>query len=123
MPESTREAGAFAEMALVVRSFQVSKMLQIAAALELADRIEGGSKPVVELARECGADPAMLMRLCRALAAFDIFAVDSDGIVSQTARSACLRRDAKPTLHYAVQYWMMPSTWATWGNLEHAVRR
>ena len=122
MPKSNRDGGAFAEMALIVRSFQISKMLQIAATLELADRIKDEAKPAGELARECGADPAMLLRLCRALAAFDIFAVDADGIVSQTARSAFLRRDAKPTLHHAARYWMMPSTWAVWGNLEHAVR-
>jgi O-methyltransferase domain len=122
MPKSHRDGGAFAEMALFVRSFQISKMLQIAATLELADRIKDEAKPAGELARECGADPAMLLRLCRALAAFGIFAVDAGGIVSQTARSAFLCRDAKPTLHHAVRYWMMPSTWAVWGNLEHAVR-
>jgi hypothetical protein len=57
-----------------------------------------------------------------ALAAFDIFAVDDGGNVRQTTRSAWLRRDASPTLHHAVRYWMMPSTWAAWGHLEHAVR-
>lgn len=122
MSKSRQDGGAFAEMALFVRSFLISKMLQIAATLELADRIKDEAKSADELARECGADPAMLLRLCRALAAFDIFAVDADGFVSQTQRSAFLRRDAKPTLHYAVRYWMMPSTWAVWGNLEHAVR-
>ena len=30
--------------------------------------------------------------------------------------------DATPTLHHAVQCWMMPSTWAVWVNLEHAIR-
>ena len=85
MSKSCQDGGAFAEMALFVRSFQISKMLQIAATLELADRIKDEAKSADELARECGADPAMLLRLCRALAAFDIFAVDANGIVSQTA--------------------------------------
>jgi hypothetical protein len=33
------ERDAFAEMALLVRSFQFTKMLEIAAALDLADKI------------------------------------------------------------------------------------
>ena len=36
--------------------------------------------------------PEMLLRLCRALAAFGVFAVDDDGQVSQTSRSAWLRQ-------------------------------
>jgi hypothetical protein len=64
MPKSTGDSGGFAEMYLLARSFQISKMLEIAAALELADRVEEESKPAGELAQECGADPAMLLRLC-----------------------------------------------------------
>ena len=109
-------------MALLVRAFQLSKMLQVAAALELADRLDDTPRPVHEVARACGADPAMLLRLCRALAAFGIFAVDADARLSQTARSASLRKDAKPTLHHAARYWTMKSNWAAWEDLEQTVR-
>jgi len=109
-------------MAVLIRSFQLAKMLQVAANLGLADRISDKPRPIAELARECGADPAMLLRLSRALAAFGIFAVDAEGNIANTARSLQLRRDAKPTLHYAARYWTMPSNWAAWSRLEDTIR-
>lgn len=122
MPETSGDHDAFAEMLLLARSFQLSKMLGVATSLELADRLDDKPRPASELAEECGADPGMLLRLCRALGAIQIFAVDAEGNVSQTSRSASLRRGANPTLHHAIMYWTMPSTWAAWGNLEPAVR-
>src|SRR5215203_4932175 len=112
----------FGTMALMVRSFQLSKMLQVAAALQLADRVAEGPCPVTSLASECGADAGMLLRLCRALAAFGVFAVDDNEQVSQTARSAWLRQNATPTLHHAAMFWTSPHQWKTWAGLEHTVR-
>jgi hypothetical protein len=111
----------FAEVALHLRGFQVSRMLHAAAGLRLADLVGDGSPAVDALAAECGAHPDMLLRLCRALAAFGIFSVDQDGRVSQTPQSACFRSGASPTLHYAARYWGMPSVWATWGDLQHTI--
>ena len=70
---------------------------------------------------DSGAHPETLLRLCRALAAFGIFAVDDAGRVTQTHQSVCLRSDASPTLHYAALYWSLPSTWAAWSNLHHTI--
>jgi len=112
----------FREMALLIRSYQLSKMLEVAVAIGMADSIDTAPRPSSELAGECRADEAILLRLCRALAAFGIFAVDAAGNISHTPKSRWLRSDASPTLHYAVRYWCMPSTWAVWGNFEHAVR-
>ncbi len=111
----------FAKVALYVRGFQISRMLHVAAELRLADLIGDSSRTIAELAALSGANPEMLLRLCRALAAFDIFSVDDEGLVSQTPCSACLRSDAVPTLHHAARYWGMASTWATWGNLRHTI--
>ena len=112
----------FGTMALMVRSFQLSKMLQVAAALQLADRVAEGPCPVTRLASECDADAGMLLRLCRALAAFGVFSVDDEEQVSQTARSAWLRQDATPTLHHAAMFWTSPYQWKAWAELEHTVR-
>ena len=112
----------FADMTFLARAFQVSKMIQVAAALELADRVADGTRPITALALEAGAEPTMLLRLCRALAAFGIFAVDTDGNLSQTARSMHLRQTAAPTLHYAVRYYASPHITASWAKLEYAVR-
>jgi O-methyltransferase domain/Dimerisation domain len=111
----------FAEVALYVRGFQISRMLHVAAELRLADHVGDSSRTAVELAAASGAKPDMLLRLCRALAAFGIFSVDDEGLVSQTERSAWLRSDAVPSLHHAARYWGMASTWATWGNLHHTI--
>lgn len=111
----------FAEVALQLRGFQISQMLHIAAELRLADRVGDLSRTVAELAVESGANLDMLLRLCRAPAAFGIFSVDDDSRVSQTPQSSCLRSDATPTLHYAARYWGLPSNWATWGNLHRTI--
>jgi hypothetical protein len=122
MPDGSNRVDTFAEMTLLVRSFQLAQMLHVAAELRLAGRLDAGPRPVAELAAECGADAPVLLRLCRALAAFGIFAVDCDGVVSQSARSACLSERAEPTLHHAAMFWPMAGNWAAWGNLEHAIR-
>ena len=122
MSNAIGRAEGFPEMALHVRSFQISKMLEVAASLGVADLVKRKPLPAHDLAVECGADPAMVLRLCRALAAFGIFTVDADGNVGHTSQSRWLCTDASPTLHHAVRYWAMPSTWAVWGHLEEAVR-
>lgn len=122
MSTPANQNDSFADMAFLTRAFQVSKMVQVAAALQLADRVADGPRSAATLASEAGAEPAALLRLCRALAAFGIFAVDTDGQVSQTARSECLRQNAVPTLYHAAMYWTSPHMWGSWSNLEHAVR-
>jgi hypothetical protein len=112
----------FADMAFLARAYQVSKMIQVAVALGLADRVADSSQSISNLALEADAEPSMLLRLCRALAAFGIFAVDGDGNLSQTARSEALRKNIKPSLYHAIMYWTLPHLWASWANLEHTVR-
>ena len=119
---TTAVDGGFAEMALLVRSFQLARMAQVAASLGLADRVVDGPRSVTALASECDADAGMLLRLCRALAAFGIFRVDEDGQVSQTDRSAWLRQDALPTLYHVARHWGSGHMWGSWANLEHTIR-
>lgn len=121
-PDCPDAAASFAATSLMVQSFQVAKMIQVAASLRVADLVDDGPVPVHDLARSCGADPAMLLRLCRALAAVDIFEVDPLGNVSQTPNSAWLRETAEPTLYHAALFWTMPGNWAAWSNLEHTIR-
>ena len=119
---TNENADSFADMTFLVRAFQVSKMIEVAAALELADRVAEGAKPITVLALEAGAEPTMLLRLCRALSAFGIFAVDDAGNLCQTARSMHLRQASAPTLHHAARYYASPHITASWAKLEHAVR-
>src|SRR5579871_1511917 len=109
-------------MRVLIRAFQISKMLNVAAALGVADRIGETPRPLSAVAEECGANTEVLLRLCRALAAFGIFSVDDTGNIAHTARSRLLRSDSHPTLHDAARYWTMPSNWAAWAALEDTVR-
>ena len=110
------------DMQLLVRAFQLSKMVGVAAELGLADRIGTEPRSIGDLANESGAHPAMLYRLLRALAAFGIFRVHDNATVSHSQRSMLLRTDSKPTLHHAAMYRTMPSNWTVWGALAHTIR-
>jgi hypothetical protein len=113
---------ALAEMRVLIRAFQISKMLNVAASLGLADLVQETPRPLSAIALECGAHAEMLLRLCRALAAFGVFSVDDSGNIAHTALSRLLRRDSRPTLHHAARYWTMPSNWTAWAVLEDTVR-
>ena len=121
MQQSSTTDG-FSRVANLVRGYQVSKMIEVACSLELADRINSTALPVRELATECGANADMLLRLLRALAAFGLFEVSEDHLISHSEDSRWLRKDSVPTLHYAARYWAMPSTWTVWGVADHAIR-
>lgn len=112
---------AYLEMAMHMRGLQVAQMIHVAAELGVADKI-GEGRAVAELATEVDAHPEKLSRMIRALAAFGIFAIDAAGRVTHTPRSAVLKSDATPTLHFASRFWGRPWMWETWGNIGHTVR-
>lgn len=116
------EAAEIAELTMLVRGFQVSSMIQVAVALDLAGRIGEEPCPVAILAAESDAQPEMLARLCRALAAFGIFTMDGEGRVGHSRLSRWLRKDARPTLHHAARYMTLKPTLESWGALEQTVR-
>jgi hypothetical protein len=68
------------ELDLLLRGFQVSRMLRLVADLGIADRISpGDTLSLSDLAADCGVQPQPLLRILRALAAFAVFAVAPDG--------------------------------------------
>jgi hypothetical protein len=122
MSPPTPPGPAFAEMALLIRGFQLSRMIQVAVTQGLADELTDGPQFAEPLALKVGADPQMLFRLCRALAAFGVFEVGADGRIGQSVHSDTLRKTAVPTLYHAARYWDAPHLTGGWANLEHAVR-
>ena len=105
----------FSRVNALVRGYQVSRLIEIACSLDLADRIDATARPVSALAAECGADIERLTRLLRALSAFGLFSVSEDGAVTHTDDSRYLRKDSVPSLYYASRYYGMASSWAVWG--------
>jgi SAM-dependent methyltransferase len=107
---------------LLIRGFQVSRVLRLVADLEVADRVplEIG-RSVEDLARSCEVEAAPLLRILRALAAFGIFQI-CNGVVSHTARSLLLRTDTATSLHAAARFWTAPGSWNAWGALDAALK-
>jgi hypothetical protein len=115
--ESDREA-----LDLLIRGFQVSRMLRLVADLALADKIpRDGSRHVSDLATACSVIPTPLLRVLRALAAFGVFRVGADGSVAHSPRSMLLRTDEPNSLHHGARFWTAPGSWKAWGALDSAL--
>jgi SAM-dependent methyltransferase len=97
-------------------------MLRLVADLGIADRIASDGHAAVDaLAAECGVQPQPLIRVLRALAAFDVFSVAADGSIAHTPRSQLLRTDTPNSMHYSARFWTAPGSWAAWGMLDVAM--
>ncbi|AWM26219.1 ortho-methyltransferase [Sinorhizobium fredii USDA 205] len=107
---------------LLIRGFQVSRIIRLVADLEIADRIAPEtSMSIAALARESGVLAAPLLRAVRALAAFGIFRLDQNGNVAHTPRSLLLRADAPQSLSHSARFWTTPGSWRAWEFLDVAL--
>src|SRR3954453_17202900 len=106
MSQQEQVADHRAELDLLLRGFQLSRMLRLVADLGVADRISpDGKLSLSDFGAGCGVQPQPLLRVLRALAAFAIFSVTADGTVAHTARSRLLRTDAPNSMHHAARFW------------------
>jgi hypothetical protein len=122
MHQSVPSAKDREELDLLLRGFQVSRMLRLVADLGIADKVPSGRAVAVDdLARDCSVLPERLIRVLRALTAFDIFKVSVDGTVSHTLRSSLLRSDMQNSMHHAARFWTGPGSWKAWGMLDVAM--
>jgi hypothetical protein len=110
------------DLDLLLRGFQVSRMLRLVADFGVADRIaRDGVASIDDLAAACGVLPGPLTRVLRALASLRIFQVTADLKVSHTPRSLLLRTDAPGSMHHAARFWTAPGSWKAWGELDAAM--
>ena len=115
--EQNREA-----LDLLLRGFQVSRMLRLVADLGVADKIPRDSTVSLDnLAVACSVLPEPLTRVLRALAAFRIFQVSADGNLAHTALSLLLRSDTPNSMHHSARFWTGPGSWKAWGELDVAM--
>jgi hypothetical protein len=111
-----------AALDLLVRGFQVSRMLRLVADLGVADRIPLHAHVTIDaLAFQSGAQPQPLIRVLRALAAFGVFTVTSDGEIGHTPRSRLLRTDTPNSMHHSARFWAASGSWSAWGMLDVAL--
>jgi hypothetical protein len=110
------------ELDLLLRGFQVSRMLRLIADIGVADQIpKDGRVMVKDLAAACVVLPQPMLRVLRALAAFRIFDVTAEGAVAHTPRSLLLRKDTPNSLHHAARFWTGPGSWGAWDKLDVAM--
>lgn len=107
---------------LLIRGFQISRVIRLVADLGIADRVSpDAASSVAELARASGVLSEPLLRVMRVLAAFEIFRLDTDGRVTHTPRSLLLRTDLPNSLHYSARFWTGTASWRAWEALDVAL--
>lgn len=111
----------FVELMNVVRGYQRSRAVTVAAELGIADLLSGGPRGVDELAAETATDAPSLYRLLRALAALGIFVEHPDRRFALTAVGDFLRRDHALSLDPAARMFGADYQWRAWGELRHSV--
>ena len=110
------------ELDLLLRGFQVSRMLRLIADLGVADKIPpDGRITVQDLSVACAVQLQPLLRVLRALAAFRVFQLTADGTVAHTPRSRLLRTDTPNSMHHAARFWTGRGSWNAWGMLDVAM--
>jgi hypothetical protein len=110
------------EMREHLMGFVISRALQVAAELGVADALADGPKDRTTLAKEVGAHPDTLYRLLRALAGFGVFEELADGRLSNTVKSECLRSGVPGSLRGLARMYAGESLWQAWVGLEHSVK-
>lgn len=106
-----RSGAALTEMAM---GYARSRMLAAAARLGVADALGDETRSVDELASSCGAQPASLYRLLRALASFGVVAETAPRQFVLMPLGAPLRKDAPHSEWAAVVFWadLLADSWS-----------
>jgi len=119
MPRQDDTIQARTELDRLMRGFQISRMLRLAADLGIADSIAAdASLNVSDLAAALKVNELALRRVLRALGAAGVFQLAADGTVRHTPMSRLLRTDTPMTLHHAARFWTAPGSWNAWGELD-----
>jgi hypothetical protein len=111
MTDATQDQRDRAALDRLIRGFQISRMIRLAADLLLADRVAPEeSRPVADLAAECKVNATPLLRILRALASFGIFRVTALDRISHSPSSLLLRTDMPGSMHYGARFWTGPGS-------------
>jgi hypothetical protein len=112
----------FTQLLAVVRDYQRSRAVTVAAELGIADLLREGPRGVGELAAATGTHEPTLYRLLRALASIGIFVEDGERRFALSAVGQYLRRDHPLSVAPAARMFGADYEWRAWGELAHSVR-
>lgn len=105
----------------LLRGYQFTQALFVAADLSIPDLVADGPTDVSVLAARCGAHPASLERLLRALTSLGVFAETDPGVFGPTSLSEALR-DGVAGSRRAWLAFHAVDLYKTWAELGHSVR-
>ena len=113
---------AFFQLADLVRAYQRSQAITVAARLGIADLLRNGPRDVADLAAVTGTHGPTLYRLLRALATIGVL-VELDGHrFGLGEMGEYLRTDHPLSLDPLARMYGAPYEWRAWGELLHSVR-
>lgn len=102
--------------------FVVTRAIQVAAELGIADALAHHPLDLDSLAAKTGTDANTLMRLLRFLESYGIFEQRADLYYSNTPMSELMRADAPGSLRGFAMMYGDAAVWRAWEGLEHSVR-
>ena len=112
---------ASSELLRLINGFQISRMIQVAASLGVADLLKDGPRSSDEIAVATEAHPRSMYRLLHALAATGVLNEKADACFSLTDVGECLRSDSPHTHAAWARAVDRASVWNSWGALRHSV--
>jgi hypothetical protein len=112
----------FTALLRMIRGFQVTQMIYVAAKLGIADSLTDGAKSSNDLAAATGTHAPSLYRLLRALASLGIFAEDEQGRFELTPLAQPLRTGVPGSLRATILYVGDPMFQQVWGELLHSIQ-
>lgn len=95
----------------------VSRLIQVAATLKLADRLKNGPRTAGQLASAAGVRAPELYRVLRALASVGVFAETKNGKFKLTPLAATLRTDAPGSMRTQAMLLNSDWQWDAWQQL------
>ena len=109
-------------MLQMIAGFWISRTIQVAAKLGLADLVEKEPKTVAELAAATETHAPSLYRLLRALASVGVFKEQEDGRFASTPLAATLQTNAPVSLRAFATSELGEVHYESWGKLLHSVK-
>jgi hypothetical protein len=106
----------------LVNGYQVTQAIHVAATLGIPDLLREGPRGSDELAVATESHAPSLHRVLRALASVGVLREENDGGFALTEVGACLRSDAEEPVGGWAAFVGLPSHFAAWAALLHAVR-
>jgi O-methyltransferase domain len=115
------EPNPFETLRQIAGGYCLSRGLHIVADLAIADKLDEAPRTAAELAMSVGAHPEALGRVLRLLSAYGVFETFGDKFGHSPA-SRMLRTDHPQSMRDYVRMWGLPPFWASYGEMEQAVR-